>query len=346
MADKSAIEWCEATLNAWTGCRKVSAGCAKCFIEHQPPFRIAGRKFVKGVTLAPDGSGPVVYHLERIDRMVRRRKPTVYFVNSLSDVFLEDVPDEVIALLFAGMACAPQHTFQVLTKRPERMQRLLSDPDWWEMVWDAGLREMPEYVDRATTPPGVSPDGQRWLRNVWLGVTVENRAQVKRADVLRATPAAVRFLSCEPLIGPVIAHWSPELGDYGSEHGGEWVWPDGKIEPDPLDLSGMDWVIAGGESGPGARPCREEWLRDLRDACERESLTRIKWRNHGHVGELGEMPEALGPPRPCRFFLKQLGGHPDKRGGDKALLDGRLWHEMPPLRRAESVEPVQGSLLA
>jgi protein gp37 len=194
----------------------------------------------------------------------------------------------------------------------------------------------------------VSPDGQRWLRNVWLGVTVENRAQVGRADLLRATPAAVRFLSCEPLLGPVVYDgWGQVAGENDAERRCVPCWSTGDPFGKPqLDLSGMDWVIAGGESGPGARPCREEWLRDLRDACERESLTRIKWRNHGHVGELGEMPEALGPPRPCRFFLKQLGGHPDKRGGDKALLDGRLWHEMPPLRRAESVEPVQGSLLA
>jgi protein gp37 len=327
MADKSSIEWTEATLNAWTGCRQCSAGCAHCYLPTTPPFRIAGRKFVKGRTVHVDADGkpldesesPVEYHLDRIDRMVRRKKPTVYFVNSLSDVFLEDVPWGVIAYLFAGLAASPQHTHQVLTKRPERMQELLSEDRFWDQV---RVEAKAEGWSAQPCGPGTP------LPNVWLGVTVENRAQVGRADLLRATPAAVRFLSCEPLLGPVVYDgWGQVAGENDAERRCVPCWSTGDPFGKPqLDLSGMDWVIAGGESGPGARPCREEWLRDLRDACVLYP----------------EQPTLMPRRRPL-YFLKQLGGHPDKRGGDKALLDGRLWHEMPPLR---APEPAQASLLA
>jgi protein gp37 len=334
----SSIEWTEETLNAWTGCRKVSAGCANCYITRQPPLRIARRTWVKGVTLAPDGSGPVVYHLERIDKMVRRRKPTVYFVNSMSDVFLEDVPDEVIALLFAGMACAPQHTFQVLTKRPERMHALLTSDRWNGLLLEAFCEHGGDWP--RVLAAGEPDAGPVVLPNVWLGVTVENRAQVKRADLLRATPAAIRFLSCEPLIGPVVPSFFSAQGRASGVTYSGYEWPDGKSLDDKpgLDLSGIDWVIAGGESGPDPRPCREEWLRDLRDACQVENRRRSAMYGAGpQVGELDQYPP---PPRRVKFFLKQLGGHPDKRGGDKALLDGELHHRMPPLR------PAQASLLA
>jgi protein gp37 len=393
MADKSSIEWTEATLNAWTGCRKCSAGCAHCYIEHQPPFRIPGRRFVRGETLFVDGGGevvpgqesPVVYHLERIERMVRRKKPTVYFVNSLSDVFLEDVPDEVIALLFAGMALAPQHTFQVLTKRPERMCELLTSDDWpmmvAEQVWAQEAATVRKHGDSTWHRTRLARYNDRLeLPHVWLGVTVENRAQVKRADLLRATPAAVRFLSCEPLLGPLLAtderevefcevdgRTYPVAQVRGTVDRTWWeprqAWPDGKLAADvpELDLSGISWVIAGGESGPGARPCREEWLRDLRDACLAAGT--VCSRCEGRAGpvppgsqfgatesmdpaksELLWCPECGSTGRVNRplFFLKQLGGHPDKRGHAAAVLDRRLWHEMPPLR---APEPAQSALL-
>lgn len=184
MAQTSAIEWCEATLNPWTGCTKVDPACAHCYIENTPPFRMSGRRFERGHI-------PLVFHMERLTAMMRRRKPTLYFVNSLSDLFHEDAGDEQIALVFAAMASAPQHTFQILTKRHERMRDLMRSD-----------RFILDVANRATADTLLPIE---WpLPNVWLGVTIGNRRFVHRADVLRETPAAVRFISAEPLLGPLI----------------------------------------------------------------------------------------------------------------------------------------------
>lgn len=248
MSDHSAIEWTEATLNPWTGCTKVSPGCAHCYIPRTMPFRTAGRDF--------DGKGhiPLVFHMKRLERMVRRRKPTMYFVNSLSDLFHEEATDEQIARVFAAMASAPQHTFQVLTKRPERMQPLLSD--------DAFVLDVAHLVTADTLLPIEWP-----LPNAWMGVSIENRRFVHRADLLRETPAAVRFISAEPLLGPLVPR--PGIAPPAN-------WPDferqdsfvrgGAYSPG-LDLTGIDWCIIGGESGQGYRPMRLEWARDLLAAC-------------------------------------------------------------------------------
>lgn len=258
MADKSSIEWTEATLNPWTGCTKVSAGCARCYISRQPPFRTAGRDWERGKI-------PLVFHMERLEKMVRRQKPTMYFVNSLSDLFHEDASDEKIMQVFEAMARAPQHTFQILTKRPERMRALLSD---WDLVYQ-GLDDYP------------------WpLPNVWLGVTIENRQFAYRANFLRETPAAVRFISAEPLLGPLV----PYIGENGV-----LTWdPVRRRGTDGiervracLDLRGIDWIIVGGESGPGARRFELNWARDLLRYSRAEGVA---------------------------FFLKQLGGL--KPGGE------------------------------
>lgn len=246
MSATSAIEWTQATLNPWTGCTKVGPGCAHCYIEHTPPFRMAGRRFARGHI-------PLEFHMERLEKMLSRRKPTLYFVNSLSDVFHEDVADTLIVRLFAAFACAPQHTFQCLTKRPARMQQLLSDAEFGRSV----LRESKRI-------------GIEWpLPNVWAGVTVENRRFVSRGDLLRDTPAAVRFVSAEPLLGPLIMDggsiYPPGVAPPPDDMPGE-SWADGSAGPE-LDLTGIDWLICGGESGKGARRLDLDWARDLRDAC-------------------------------------------------------------------------------
>jgi protein gp37 len=278
----SAIEWTERTLNPWTGCTKVSPGCAHCYIAGQPPFRIAGRKFERGHI-------PLVFHMQRLRAVVRRRKPTLYFVNSLSDVFHEDASNHVIAQVWAAMALAPQHTFQVLTKRPERMRKLLNNEQFQRMV---------ECEEIAFPGAPLIHMSRPWpLPNVWLGVTIENRRFVHRADLLRDTPAAVRYISAEPLLGPLVARFEPD-GELG-----EWVWPDGKLDMDVgagLDLSGIDWLIAGGESGPQHRQVRAEWVRDLRDACCAAGVA---------------------------FFFKQWGGRTSKSGG--RVLDGRTHDDLP-----------------
>lgn len=263
MAATSNIEWCEATLNPWTGCTKVDPACAHCYIAGTPPFRIAGRKFVRGHI-------PLVFHMERLAAMVRRRKPTLYFVNSLSDLFHEDASDDQIAQVFAAMAIAPQHTFQILTKRHDRMRTLMRGRDFRALVDDA----------REALRPGCG-DFYWPLPNVWLGVTIGNRRFVHRAQVLADTPAAVRFLSCEPLLGPVI----PDTMTVGDE-GRSWTWPDDYTGPGLqfYNVDGnraFDWVICGGESGPRHRRFDPDWARDLRDVCEHEGVA---------------------------FFMKQMGG--------------------------------------
>lgn len=201
----SAIEWTDRTWNPVTGCSKVSPGCAHCYIERQTPFRIERRRFVAGTT-------DIRRHPERLGHPLRWRHPSRVFVNSMSDLFHEEIPAEYIRQIFDVMHRADWHTFQVLTKRPERMVSL--------------ARSLP------------------WPANVWMGVTIENRKFTYRADLLRETAAAVRFISAEPLLGPL----------------------------DGLDLAGIDWVICGGESGPVRRPMRPEWARQLRDRCVAEGV--------------------------------------------------------------------------
>jgi protein gp37 len=232
VGDHSAIEWTEATWNPTQGCTKVSPGCDRCYAE-----RITQR-FPKtyphgfALTLRP----------EVLELPLRWRRPRQVFVNSMSDLFHAGVPDAYIAAVFDVMVRSPQHTFQVLTKRAERLARL------------------------APRLP--------WPAHVWMGVSVESPAYRWRIDYLRQVPAAVRFVSAEPLLSAL---------------------------PD-LDLAGIHWLIAGGESQPRCRPADLAWFRDLRDQCRRAGTA---------------------------FFLKQLGGHPSKRGGDEAVLDGRRWVEMP-----------------
>lgn len=243
MADQSKIEWTSATWNPVTGCTKVSPGCDHCYAEtFAERWRgTPGHHFEAGfdVTLRP----------ERLGQPLRWKRPRRIFVNSMSDLFHEAVPDDYIARVFTVMAEAPQHTFQVLTKRHGRMRSLLTR--------------------LASDPPP----------NIWLGVSVEDQKWADiRVPALLDTPAAARFLSCEPLLGPVhlgmcdwippgeegfpgvhnplSGEWWPAVGDYAEEYANRIT-----------DLPRIDWVIAGGESGPGARRCDLSWLRSLRQEC-------------------------------------------------------------------------------
>ena len=234
MADKSPIEWTQATWNPVTGCTKVSPGCKHCYAE-----RLAKRLQAMGVKKYANGF-KVTLHEDALEIPLRWKQPRIIFVNSMSDLFHEEVPLEFIRKVFAVMRQAHQHIFQVLTKRAERMAEL------------APLLE--------------------WPSNVWMGVSVENQRYTYRIDLLRQVPASVRFLSLEPLLGPI---------------------------PD-LNLDGIHWVIVGGESGPGARPMKKEWVLEIRDQCIR-----------------------AGVP----FFFKQWGGVHKSRNG--RILEGRTWDEMP-----------------
>lgn len=210
MAGSSAIEWTEATWNPVTGCDRVSPGCAHCYALDlaarlkrmgQPKYQLDGSRKSSG-----PGFG-VTLHPQALEVPLHWRTPRLIFVNSMSDLFHEEIPDPFIEEVFAVMAEADWHIFQVLTKRHERLAAMA--------------------------------DNLEWPENVWMGVSIENRQFVHRADYLRQVPAAVRFVSAEPLLGPL----------------------------DELVLDQLDWLIVGGESGPKHRPMKVAWARDLRDRC-------------------------------------------------------------------------------
>lgn len=243
MADRSAIEWTQATWNPTTGCDRVSRGCDNCYA-----LTLAKRlKAMGSAKYQTDGdprtSGPgfgVAVHEDSLTVPSRWKQPRMVFVNSMSDLFHAKVPTEFVEKVFEVMAATPRHTYQILTKRSLRLSRL------------------------APRLP--------WPANVWMGVSVEDESQLDRVDHLRTVPAAVRFVSAEPLLGPL----------------------------DRIDLSGIDWLIAGGESGVGARPMDPAWVRALRDRCRAAGVA---------------------------FFFKQWGGRTPKAGG--RLLDGRTWDQLP-----------------
>lgn len=234
MATNSTIEWTEMTWNPVTGCTKISQGCKNCYAE-----RMAGRLHAMGMERYRNGF-EITQHDDLIALPLKWRLPRTIFVNSMSDLFHVDVPLEFIQRVFDTMNRCPQHTFQVLTKRGERLRELASELPW----------------------PG----------NVWMGVSVEDERVIDRIDDLRHTPAQTRFLSLEPLIGPL----------------------------DNLNLDGIHWVIVGGESGPRARPMKEEWVLSIKDQCEQAKV---------------------------HFFFKQWGGTNKKKSGRE--LGGRKYDAMP-----------------
>jgi protein gp37 len=322
----TAIEWTDATWNPVTGCSKVSPGCAHCYAEAVTELRAGRPGFIDEHRPWTPANAEHNVRLwpARLDQPLRWTRPRMVFVNSMSDLFHEQIPFEYIAAVFGVMGAADEHTFQVLTKRPARMHEFF--------CWYAG--ECREHELRADERPwlgiyharehGVGGlelgdgCGYDWpLSNVWLGVSIENRRFVDRADTLRETPAAVRFVSAEPLLGPLI-HDGIEGTPRDIAHGhGSRCWHDGK-DGEELDLTNIDWLIVGGESGPDHRPTSEEWVRGLRDAA-----LSTRWTLIG--GE--KAPPSEGG---TAFFFKQWGGRTPKAGGRE--LDGRTWDELPAAR--------------
>ncbi len=225
MSDKSGIAWTDATWNPTTGCTKVSPGCKYCYAKHQAWPRLAAMK--TGVYTGRKFED-VQVHPERLDQPLRWTKPRMIFVDSMSDLFHEDIPHNFIVQVFAVMAMADKHIFQVLTKRPERMLEFMR------------ILEQPQNGPTGR-PEGTTLHGRPWpLPNVWLGVSVENQETAdERIPLLVETPAAVRWLSCEPLLAPI------------------------KLFHRNL----LNWVVVGGESGPKARPMDISWALDIRNQC-------------------------------------------------------------------------------
>lgn len=253
MGDSTKIEWTDATWNPVTGCAKVSKGCKHCYAErdwarlvHLPAYK--GRAFTD-----------VACHSDRLDQPLRWTKPRMIFVNSMSDLFHPAVPDKFIDLVFAVMAACRQHTFQVLTKRSERMRDYLND---------SGRRLAIDYAARQIGIAEPFTYRRLPLPNVWIGVSVEDQtAADERIPLLLQTPAAVRWISAEPLLGPVdLRKWinDPCNCMVPYEEGA------GQHSPSCATFQkkwGLDWIVVGGESGPKARPMHPAWARSLRNQC-------------------------------------------------------------------------------
>lgn len=248
MSDKSGIEWTDATWNVVTGCTEVSPGCDNCYAKtFAERFRgTAGHHFERGfdLTLRP----------ERLDLPLRWKKPRRIFVNSMSDLFHDDISDDYIARVFDVMMRAPQHTFQILTKRHGRMRSLLN-----------------RWAPITGTPPWVF-SGPWPIPNVWLGVSAEDQKwAATRVHALLATPAAVRWVSAEPLLGPVDLRNLPVGGGrFLDALAGDVKTAKGEVYA--ACPSALDWVVVGGESGAGARPMLSNWASDLRQQCERTGV--------------------------------------------------------------------------
>jgi protein gp37 len=261
MADGTAIEWTDATWNPITGCSIVSPGCTNCYAMRLAGTRLKHTPSRAGLTVdskaGPVWNGKVRLNEQWLDQPLRWKRPRRIFVCAHGDLFAEAVPDEWIDRVFAGMALAPQHTFQVLTKRSERMREYVNG-DWSLRIID----RLPGHA------AGWLSDGRNILPNVWLGVSAERQQEAdQRVPDLLATPAAIRFVSAEPLLGPI---------DFRRIR----IAPDHHTIVDALDgyavvdapgrgreRAMLDWIIVGGESGQGARPMHPAWARSIRDQC-------------------------------------------------------------------------------
>jgi protein gp37 len=350
MGDRTGIEWTDATWNPQVGCSRVSRGCQHCYAETQAAGRLINVPAYHGVTTDGRFNGTVNLLPERLDQPIRWRRPRRIFVNSMSDLFHENVPDKWIARVFAVMSTARQHTYQVLTKRPERMAELVGRRGFRMGVRQARY-EFNEYASL------LDPEADWPLPNVWLGTSVENqRTADERIPHLLSTPAAVRFLSVEPLVGPVdLGIGDPHRGHESDDVNGhphpriclDCSTEDDEVEYFRRDIAGevgLGWVIVGGESGKGAAPMHPDWVRSIRDECVDAGVPFLfkqwgEWRPHVsgvhplalgapccHVNPTGShhTTDNPGPLDPGAAFMLRVG---KKAAGRQ--LDGRTWDEYP-----------------
>jgi protein gp37 len=356
MADNSKIEWTDATWNPVTGCSVVSPGCTNCYAMRLAGGRMRSHPSRVGLTdrskAGPVWNGRLIFNREWLDLPLRWRRPRMVFVCAHGDLFHENVPDEWIDRIFAVMALAPQHRFQVLTKRAARMREYMSSIDNGKCGRLDGYRDaLIEGTAQEILYERFGEDSSMWLAvslplpNVWLGVSVEDQARAEeRIPDLLATPAAVRWVSAEPLLGPVDLEvaWAGETA-LNAECWGECGWCENGLPPlhncqrglgdERRVRSGLDWIVAGGESGPGARPMHPDWARGLRDQCAAAGVPFFfkQW------GEWAPETAAMNCPVCGKVEPGATGGLPGymARVGKKAAgreLDGRTHDAMPERR--------------
>lgn len=333
MADKTGIAWADATINPCAGCSPVSPACDHCYaarMAHRLAANIKIPPYFAGLTDdTGKWTGKVNLHPHLMKQVLRWQKPRKIFVGSMTDLFHEAVPDEFLDQVFAYMALAPQHTFLLLTKRPARMKEyvfgLQNDP---EQAWrfEQQMLTAPNPLHRIA----LGFRRGKPLPNLWLGVTAENQAMAdERIPILLETPAAARFVSVEPMLGPITLGFlrAPKDDDYVGWQG------DGPIDvvvTRRADL--LHWVIAGGETGPGARPMHPDWLRSLRDQCKAAGVPFFfkQWGEYAPcpAGKCTEVDPA------CKSLNEDFGSAVCRVGKHAAgrLLDGVEWNEFPAVR--------------
>jgi protein gp37 len=322
MADNTHIEWTEATWNPITGCSVTSPGCTNCYAMQLAGTRLADHPSRAGLTREINGNhvwtGEVRFNEQWLDQPLRWKRPRMIFVCAHGDLFHESVPDEWIDRVFAVMALAPQHTFQVLTKRSARMREYFRESADWRAGWRARIADLlnelkPGPLWNGNVYQGWQnlhgrPDG---LPNVWLGVSVEDQQRAdERIPDLLATPAAVRWISAEPLLGPVDL-CAVRSGELPTAPIAGYI-PLTSTDHKPVRI---DWVVAGGESGKGARPMHPDWARSLRDQCAAAGVPFFfkQWGNFLPAGQApaGKKKPWVGPhslPTTKAFAGRQLDG--------------------------------------
>jgi protein gp37 len=348
------IEWTEHTWNPIVGCSIVSPGCTNCYamkmarrLEYMNvPHYVDTTKIVNDnpvwtghVAMAPDSV---------LLKPIRRKNPTMYFVNSMGDLFHEDIPDEWIDRVFAVMALAPQHTFQVLTKRAERMRSYV---DATCLLYSRATRNEVELAAERIRPNQAGSFAPkysfRWpLPNVWLGVSAERQQEAnERIPLLQKTPAHIRFVSCEPLLEAIELDDLVQVRSCGAEDHHNCLECDVAIEDDQeFHGATIDWVICGGESGPGARPMHPDWARALRDQCRAANVPFFfkqwgEWLPSNDDVNFGEGENWAALHFPGRRVEQHSSGHTFVAVGKKRagrLLDGRT-HDAMPAPRAQEV---------
>lgn len=375
MSDKSNIEWTDATWTIVQGCDPVSQGCVGCYVVpllwrlmHNPNPKISGPLqglIEKHVNLAGEEilrfTGKVALREDRLTWPLQWREPRTIFVPSHGDLFHKDVPDWFIDKVFAVMALCPQHMFQVLTKRAARVRDYLTRVratmggtplGAYELIYNAMGRLGEEGLIERHPYRKILPNGMSWpLRNVWLGVSCERQEEAdERIPLLLQTPAAIRFISAEPLLGPLdIRRYLRAREDAmaAADAAGAMDWP-GCGQAMAASQAGLHWVIVGGESGQNARPMSIQWAREIRDQCVTANVS-FFFKQWGEWAPAGLIPSetpgrfAFGDYEDDRSRMMEVARYPRqftkfgarsvvKRVGKKAagrLLDGREWNEMP-----------------
>lgn len=369
MAETSTIEWTDATWNPITGCSVVSPGCTNCYAMKLAGTRLQNHPSRKGLTrpskAGPVWTGEVRLNAEWLDQPLRWKRPRRIFVCAHGDLLHESVPDEWIEGIFGIMAAAPHHNFQVLTKRADRMRRFMQNAtlDRCQAELCTGTRWPASDLLLKRT---LYLNGPWPLPNVWLGVSAEDQKRAyERIPHLLATPAAERFVSLEPLLGPINLTdidyniFLDSIARKPRENPNDPDWPAMRYDtlrghmkgPDDVGLPKLDWVIAGGESGPGARPMHPDWVRSLRDQCAAAGVPFFfkqwgAWGPDAGPGRNGDDP-IMDARAPCAVWhgthwkIAPNGYTPATDAGDGewvyrvgkkaagAMLDGREWREMP-----------------